>query len=1090
MKNRNRERSFTPAHINAEETLNWFKAYWDGDSYPSPATGCGNCRQTTHVSGVEACVCDASVIDEAVYSADPSSVEDIVSTLNIGAVDPATTDAGSYNTVAKTGFTVHFKGASSTTYDADTIFELDHPYHGTHLFLKNMKSTVQLKGWTQPSQIFEAEDADPGVGTRDPPIYRSFQNDSRTDYTGLGFMDFEGSYYAHLNFTVNVPSEQTVKISFKYENSWGATRQFGLALNDIIVDNNMLLASTGHWDFWAATPSYTVTLQPGDNTIQIRDMSGEWSGPNIDHMLVEGLSTSVDGNAYSFRNAPHFMGLSQDYSSDGEGETNPRDAYYETDAVIDHYFQHPNTAPFICTRLIQRHGISNPSPRYIKECATAFRTGTYQSAGVDFGSGKYGCLEATAAAISLDDETTSPVLDRDPTFGSIEEPWMRVIKVLKSLEIELAPRENIVELWEVVESIGEEPSRFPSVFSFFLPEYVPDAGPAIAAGMVSPESMLVNMPTTIDMMNGLWSVIRYGISDCYDDGDTDALGFGRYPGHGNCLDNGSFERGSAFLSFVEQSSASADLVDELSTLLTQGRLSPENRDKIIAALDGYAPNPNSGDVVAAKRRFATQLIVSSPEFHTSTTVQQSNKPRAEATSTGTSNSTDYKAIVYLFFDGGADTWNMLPPHTCNDQVWEKYEAIRGGPAGTPGSIALDKATLWELPTNNPNHVCQSVGLHQNLHTVKDLYNAGDAIFVTNTGLMSAPVSKDDYSNQNVQLFAHNAMQLESKRLDLGQESIGTGVLGRMRDALMTNGIPADAYSITGNQMSLIGKPGNPAPIVLSSAGMKKFDPRFDDVAGWWGPTDSNPDRAGDMTPRNMAEFVRSLNNATSIDSSMMAETWSIKLTEALDQHELLYDALSSTTTTATFPNTGLGRQLQMVTQMMQTRLERGVERDFFHVAIGGWDTHSWVLDNVASNFNTVDDAIAAFVTEVRDNLGLWDNIVLVQNSEFARTLDPNTGPRGDGTGAGSDHAWGGQQFILGGGLKGGKVLGQFPTVFSEDGPLALSRGRMLPTTPWDAIWNGIAPWMGVPGPDMDTVLPMKKNFDSSVLFTEAEVFNS
>ena len=114
----------------------------------------------------------------------------------------------------------------------------------------------------------------------------------------------------------------------------------------------------------------------------------------------------------------------------------------------------------------------------------------------------------------------------------------------------------------------------------------------------------------------------------------------------------------------------------------------------------------------------------------------------------------------------------------------------------------------------------------------------------------------------------------------------------------------------------------------------------------------------------------------------------------------------------------------------------------------------------------------------------------LQNSEFARTLDPNTGPRGDGTGAGSDHAWGGQQFILGGGLNGGKVLGQFPTEFSEDGPLALSRGRMLPTTPWDSLWNAAAPWMGVPEGDMDTVLPMKKNFDSSVLFTEAEVFNA
>jgi hypothetical protein len=196
-----------PAHVNAEDTLNWFKAYWDGNSYPSPATGCGSCRQTTHVSGVEACVCDADVIDQAVFSSDPSSVEDIVSTLYIGAVDPTIADSGSYNTVAMAGFTVHFKGATSTTYDSDTIFELEHPYHGTLLYLKNMKSTVQLKGWTQSTQIFEAEDADPGVGTSNLPTYRSFENDTRTRYTGTGFMDFDDSDYAHLNFTVTVQSE-------------------------------------------------------------------------------------------------------------------------------------------------------------------------------------------------------------------------------------------------------------------------------------------------------------------------------------------------------------------------------------------------------------------------------------------------------------------------------------------------------------------------------------------------------------------------------------------------------------------------------------------------------------------------------------------------------------------------------------------------------------------------------------------------------------------------------------------------------------------------------------------------------------------
>jgi len=95
------------------------------------------------------------------------------------------------------------------------------------------------------------------------------------------------------------------------------------------------------------------------------------------------------------RNPPHFMSfLVQD----------TRDATYETDAVLDHYFYHPSVAPFISERIIQRFGISNPSPRYIAQAATAFTTGSYTSQGVTFGDGKYGNLGAMVAAIVLDRE--------------------------------------------------------------------------------------------------------------------------------------------------------------------------------------------------------------------------------------------------------------------------------------------------------------------------------------------------------------------------------------------------------------------------------------------------------------------------------------------------------------------------------------------------------------------------------------------------------------------------------------------------------------------------------------------------------------
>lgn len=69
----------------------------------------------------------------------------------------------------------------------------------------------------------------------------------------------------------------------------------------------------------------------------------------------------VGATQYKFRNPPSFMNL---------GFRENRDAMYETDEVLDTYFWHDNVGPFLAVRLIQRFGISNPSPRYIEAVAT------------------------------------------------------------------------------------------------------------------------------------------------------------------------------------------------------------------------------------------------------------------------------------------------------------------------------------------------------------------------------------------------------------------------------------------------------------------------------------------------------------------------------------------------------------------------------------------------------------------------------------------------------------------------------------------------------------------------------------------------
>jgi len=56
-----------------------------------------------------------------------------------------------------------------------------------------------------------------------------------------------------------------------------------------------------------------------------------------------------------------------------------------------------------------------------------------------------------------------------------------------------------------------------------------------------------------------------------------------------------------------------------------------------------------------------------------------------------------------------------------------------------------------------------------------------------------------------------------------------------------------------------------------------------------------------------------------------------------------------------------------------------------------------------------------------------------------------------------------------------------------DDPIILPRGRIIPTTGWDSVWNGIAQWFGITDEeDLNEVVPNRGNMAS--LFTEDDMF--
>ena len=132
-----------------------------------------------------------------------------------------------------------------------------------------------------------------------------------------------------------------------------------------------------------------------------------------------------------------------------------------------------------------------------------------------------------------------------------------------------------------------------------------------------------------------------------------------------------------------------------------------------------------------------------------------------------------------------------------------------------------------------------------------------------------------------------------------------------------------------------------------------------------------------------------------------------------------------------YPNTPFGNSLKQIAQLMKANL--GVEAAFSD--IGGWDTHQnqgAATGQLANRLTEFSNAIAAFWRDMGTDA---ENVTLVTMSEFGRTARQN------GTG-GTDHGHANVMFVLGGGVKGGKVYGKWPGVANEQ----LNDGRDLAVT--------------------------------------------
>jgi len=266
----------------------------------------------------------------------------------------------------------------------------------------------------------------------------------------------------------------------------------------------------------------------------------------------------------------------------------PNNGMGEVDAAVNYLFNHPNTAPFVSYRLIQRLVKSNPSPAYVGRVAAKFANN---------GQGVRGDMKAVISAILLDQEATSEAAYPDPAGGKLREPFIRYTHISRAFPTASDQNRYWNNGYGYLDATRQHVMASPTVFNFYLPDFQP-VGEIGNSGLVAPEFKLHNTATSVGYINTVhawtfWNSLMYSWegSETFDDGvwlltnDLEA----------NCDDTES-------------------LINHLDILLTHGQLSDETRQVMRSVLNPLYWTWDT-DWRNWRTRLAIYLFMISPDYN-------------------------------------------------------------------------------------------------------------------------------------------------------------------------------------------------------------------------------------------------------------------------------------------------------------------------------------------------------------------------------------------------------------------------------------------------------------------------------------------
>ena len=148
------------------------------------------------------------------------------------------------------------------------------------------------------------------------------------------------------------------------------------------------------------------------------------------------------------------------------------------------------------------------------------------------------------------------------------------------------------------------------------------------------------------------------------------------------------------------------------------------------------------------------------------------------------------------------------------------------------------------------------------------------------------------------------------------------------------------------------------------------------------------------------------------------------MAETLSSAGYIFEQSKLRPTTAQYPTTGLGQSLKTISSLIFSDINTKV----YYVSLGSFDTHVGQEGQQKRLFTEMNDAVKAFVADLKAN-NRFQDVMLMTFSEFGRRVTQNAS-------GGTDHGTANNMFFVSGALQQKGVLNPMPNLADlQDGDL-------------------------------------------------------